>query len=80
MRVFRKGSGEKERREEGIVTKKGIILYKGRSDTWSIRYPDGAWRSDTTTDKVILLVYHLGRGKSMKVARKLTFPFHEGEY
>jgi hypothetical protein len=64
----------KEKREQPIKTKKGIILYNKGGDKWWIEYPDGDRRyGGATTIRVMNLIYHIGQGKSIDKADELAF-------
>ncbi len=59
---FYNGSGEKLEREKPTLTTNGIIVYKGRGDTWYLEFPDGSDRyGGCTTIKLMNLIYHLNK-------------------
>jgi|CryGeyStandDraft_6_1057127.scaffolds.fasta_scaffold205655_2 hypothetical protein len=59
---FYSDSGEILEREKSISTKNGIILYKGKGDSWYLEFPDGSKRiGGVTTIRLINLIYHLNR-------------------
>ncbi len=70
---FLDSSGKRIRRVKPRTTWTGIVLYKGRKDTWIINYPDSDEQyGGVSTIKLLNLIYHLGRGKNLDKSIELA--------
>jgi hypothetical protein len=65
-------SGKKIERDKPLATKTGMVIYKGRGDSWVIDYPDMKQYGAVNTIKLMTLIYHLGQGKNLDDSRQLS--------
>jgi hypothetical protein len=66
-------SGKRIKRVKPRSTWTGIVLYKGRKDTWVINYPDSDEQyGGVSTIKLLNLIYNLGHGKNLDKSRELA--------
>ena len=65
-------SGNRIKRDVPLATKTGIVIYKGKGDSWVIAYPDMKQYGAVNTIKLMTLIYHLGHGKNLDDSRQLS--------
>ena len=59
---FRNNYAQKLEREYPITTKAGIVIYKGRGDSWYLSFPYDTRRiGGVTTIKLMNLIYYLNK-------------------
>jgi len=71
---FRNDYGERIERDTPLSTKRGIVLYKGRGDTWYLEFPDMTKRiGNVTTIRLMTLIYHLNNTRgNLDKSRELS--------
>jgi len=59
---FRNSSGQRLERDNPTKTKAGIVVYKGKGDTWYLDFPDMTERiGGVTAIKLMNMIYYLAQ-------------------